>query len=99
VLRIVRKPARELKSRVAPLMKAATTRGSSLSQRAASLGSIMGVLAKAQKTQRHAASDPLERQLQRLSISEAERDELERAVNDEVQAALASALRSLGGQA
>jgi pyruvate dehydrogenase E1 component alpha subunit len=99
VLRIVRKPARELKSRVAPLMKAATTRGSSLSQRAASLGSIMGVLAKAQKTQRHAASDPLERQRQRLSISEAERDELERAVNDEVQAALASALRSLGGQA
>jgi pyruvate dehydrogenase E1 component alpha subunit len=98
VLRILHKPVHELKSRVAPLMKAATTRGSSLSQRAASLGSIMGVLAKAQKTQKHAASDPLERQRQRLSISEAERDELERSVSDEVQAALTSALGSLEGQ-
>ena len=58
----------------------------------------MGVLAKAQKTQKHAASDPLERQRQRLSISEAERDELERSVSDEVQAALTSALGSLEGQ-
>jgi pyruvate dehydrogenase E1 component alpha subunit len=99
VLRIVHKPVQELKSRVAPLMKAATSGGSSLSQRAASLGSIMGVLAKAQKTQKHAANDPLERQRQRLSISDAERDVLERAVNDEVQAALASALRSLEGRA
>jgi hypothetical protein len=80
-------------------MKAATTGGSSLSQRAASLGSIMSVLAKAQRTQKHAVNDPLERQRQRLSISDAERDVLERAVNDEVQAALASALRSLEGRA
>jgi hypothetical protein len=34
-----------------------------------------------------------------LSISDAERDELQRAVDDEVHAALASALRSLGGRA
>jgi hypothetical protein len=65
----------------------------------ASLGSIIGVLGKAQKTQKRAASDPVERQRQRLSISDAERDELQRAVDDEVHAALASALRSLGGRA
>ena len=47
LLRIVHKPVRELKSRVGPLMKAATTGGSSLSERAASLGSIMGMLGKA----------------------------------------------------
>jgi pyruvate dehydrogenase E1 component alpha subunit len=95
VLRIVHNPVHELKSKVAPLMKAATTGGSSVSERVASLGSIIRVLGKAQKTQKRAASDPVERQRQRLSISDAERDELQRAVDDEVRAALASALRSL----
>ncbi|MDH3725918.1 MAG: thiamine pyrophosphate-dependent dehydrogenase E1 component subunit alpha [Myxococcales bacterium] len=93
LLRIVRRPVRELKSKVAPLMKAATTGGSSLSERAASLGSIMGMLGRAQKTQNQAASDPVERQRQRLSISDADRDELEREVDGEVQAAVSSALR------
>jgi pyruvate dehydrogenase E1 component alpha subunit len=99
LLRIVRKPVRELKSRVGPLMKAATTPGSSLSERAASLGSIVGMLGKVQKTQRQAESDPVERQRQRLSISDAERDALERTVDDDVQAAVASALRSLEDRA
>jgi len=94
LLRIVRKPVHELKSKVAPLMKAATTGGSSLSERAASLGSIMGMLGRAQKTQKQMASDPVERQRQRLSISDADRDELEREVDEEVQAAVSSALRS-----
>jgi pyruvate dehydrogenase E1 component alpha subunit len=99
LLRIVRTPVRELRSKVGPLMKAATTPGSSLSERAASLGSIMGMLGKAQKTQLQAASDPVDRQRQRLSLSDAERDELERVVDEEVQAALSSALRSLEARA
>jgi len=95
LLRMVRSPVRELKSKVAPLMKAATTGGSSLSERAASLGSIAGMLGRVQKAQKQAANDPVERQRQRLSISDAERDELERAIDDEVQTAVAGALRSL----
>ena len=95
LLRMVRSPVRELKSKVAPLMKAATTGGSSLSERAASLGSIAGMLGRVQKAQKQAANDPVERQRRRLSISDAERDELERAIDDEVQTAVAGALRSL----
>jgi hypothetical protein len=98
-LRIVRKPVRELKHKVGPLMKAATTGGSSLSERAASLGSIAGILGRTQKTQRKAVADPVERQRQRLSISDAERDEIERAVDAEVQAAVSSALGSQEGRA
>ena len=99
VLRIVRKPVRELKSRVAPLAKAATTGGSSLSERAASLGSIVGMLGRAAKTQKQGGSDPVERQSQRLPISDAERADLEREVAAEVQAAVSSALRGQEGRA
>jgi hypothetical protein len=76
-------------------MKAATTGGSSLSQRAASLGSIVDILGKAQKIQSQTASDPVERQRQRLAISDDARAELEREIDEEVQAAVASALQSL----
>jgi len=99
LLRIVRKPIHELKSKVAPLMKAATTPGSSLSERAASLGSIVGMLGRASKTQKKAGSDPIERQRQRLSISDTERAGLEGAVDAEVQAAVSSALGSQGERA
>jgi pyruvate dehydrogenase E1 component alpha subunit len=94
LLRIVRKPVRELKSKVAPLMKAATTGGSSLSERAASLGSIVGMLGRTSRTQKRGGSDPVEQQRQRLSISDAERADLEREVDAEVQEAVAAALRS-----
>jgi len=99
LLRIVRKPVRELKHKVGPLIRAATTGGSTLSERAASLGSIAGILGRTQKTQRKAAADPVERQRQRLSISDAERNEIERAVDAEVQAAVSSALGSQEGRA
>jgi pyruvate dehydrogenase E1 component alpha subunit len=95
LLRIVRKPVQELKTKVGPLMRAATTGGSSLSERAASLGSIVGMLGRAQKMQKQATSDPVDRQRQRLSISDGECVELERAVDDEVQTAVAAAMRSL----
>jgi len=94
LLRIVRKPVRELKSRVAPLMKAATTGGSSLSEKAASLGSIMGMLGRASKADRQGASDPVEQQRPQLSISDAQRADLEREVDAEVQEAVAAGLRS-----
>jgi TPP-dependent pyruvate/acetoin dehydrogenase alpha subunit len=99
LLRIVRKPVRELKSKVGPLIKAAASGGSTLSEKAASLGSIVGILGSAQKTQGRAAADPVERQRQRLSISDTERAALEGAVEAEVQAAVSSALNSLGGRA
>jgi hypothetical protein len=95
LLRIVRKPVQELRSRIGPLVKAATTGGASLADRASTLGSIVGMLGRAQKTQSTAASDPVERQRQRLSIPDAERDELEREIENEVQTAVASAMRSL----
>jgi len=95
LLRIVRKPIRELKSRVGPLMKAATTSGASLSTRASSLSSIVGMLGRAQKTRSTATTDPVARQRERLSISSSEREELERAVDEEIAAAAASAMRSL----
>jgi pyruvate dehydrogenase E1 component alpha subunit len=94
LLRIVRKPVRELKSRVAPLMKAATTGGSSLSEKAASLGSIVDMLGRASKADRQGASDPVEQQRPQLSISDAQRADLEREVDAEVQDAVAAALRS-----
>jgi hypothetical protein len=98
LLRIVRKPVRELKSRVAPLAKAAATGGSSLSEKAASLGSIVGMLGREWKSQRQGGSDPVERQRQRLPISDAERAELEAEVEAEVQAAVAAALCSQEGR-
>ena len=94
LLRIVRKPVRELKSRVAPLMKAATTGGSSLSEKAASLGSIVDMLGRASKADRQRASDPVEQQRPQLSISDAQRADLEREVDAEVQEAVAAGLRS-----
>ena len=48
-----------------------------------------------EKMQAQATSDPVDRQRQRLSISDAERADLERAVDDEVQTAVAAAVRSL----
>ncbi|MDH3623930.1 MAG: thiamine pyrophosphate-dependent dehydrogenase E1 component subunit alpha [Myxococcales bacterium] len=98
LLRMVRNPVRELRSKVGPLIKAATTGGSSLSERAVSLGSIAGMLGRARETQKHTRDDPIERQRQRLEISDAQRDELERAVDDEVQTAVAAALRGLEAQ-
>ena len=76
-------------------MKAATTGGSSLSEKAESIGSILGMLGRTQKEERQAAADPVARQRQRLSISDAERDDLERSVDDEVQRAVTASLRSL----
>jgi TPP-dependent pyruvate/acetoin dehydrogenase alpha subunit len=99
LLRIVRKPVRELKSRVAPLAKAAASGGSSLSEKAASLGSIVGMLGREWKSQRQGGSDPVERQRQRLPSSDAERAELEAEVEAEVQAAVAAALCSQEGRA
>jgi hypothetical protein len=57
------------------------------------------MLGRASKTQKKAGSDPIERQRQRLSISDTERAGLEGAVDAEVQAAVSSALGSQGERA
>jgi len=99
LLRIVRRPTSELKNRVGPLLKAATAGGTSIRQRAASLGAIVKTLRKASQMRHRARHDPILRQRERLSIAEADRADLEREVEREVQTAIAVALSSEGALA
>ncbi len=76
-------------------MKAGTTAGSSLSERAASLGSIAGMLGRAQKhkskrptIQSNGSANDCPFRIQNAA-------KLERAIDDEVETAVAAALRSL----
>ncbi len=89
LLRIVRKPVDELKNRVGPLMKAATSGGASLGSRAASLGSIVDILGRAGKMRKLGRHDPIAKQAKRLAS--AERQEVEAAIEKEVGAAVRSA--------
>jgi len=90
LLRIVRNPVDELKSKVGPLVRAATgSGGASVGRRAASLGSIMDMLGRAGKMRKLGRHDPLERQAKRLSG--AERSGVDAAVEGEVAAAIRAA--------
>jgi pyruvate dehydrogenase E1 component alpha subunit len=91
LLRIVRKPVEELKSKVGPLMKAATSGGASLGERAASLGSIANVLGRAGQMQKLGRRDPLQKQSKRISRSE--RSSAEAAIGEEVASAVRAAIR------
>jgi pyruvate dehydrogenase E1 component alpha subunit len=93
LLRIVHKPVEELKSKVGPLMKAATSAGASLGERAASLGSIVNVLGRAGQMRRLGRRDPLQRQGKRLSSSE--RSAAEAAIAEEVAGAVRAATHRL----
>jgi pyruvate dehydrogenase E1 component alpha subunit len=88
LLRMVRNPVDELGSRVGPLAKAATTGEGSFGSRAASLGSLMGMLGKARKMQKPGRHDPLRRQRKRLSTAELS------AVEDSIDEEVASAVRA-----
>lgn len=94
LLRILSRPVTGLSGRIGPLMKAATSPGGSLGSRAASLGSIMGLFAKAAKMQ-SGRQDPLTRQRQKLRLSPGELEHLEQQVEQEISEALKSALASL----
>jgi len=93
LLRIVRRPVDELKSKVGPLMSAATSGGASVGSRAASLGSIVDMLRRAGKMRKLGRYDPLQRQAKRLS--DAERQRVETAVEREVGAAVRSVTQSM----
>lgn len=89
LLRIVHQPVEELKSKVGPLMKAATSGGASVGERAASLGSIVYVLGRAGHMRKLGRRDPLHRQGKRISTSE--RRAVEGAIDKEVAAAVRAA--------
>lgn len=93
LLRIVHKPVDELKNKVGPLMKAATSGGASLGNRAASLGSIAEILSKASKMRKLGRHDPVKKQGNLLSNSD--RSGVEIAIDEEVASAVRTATQSL----
>ena len=93
LLRIVRQPVAELKDKLRPLIKSATSgQGAGLGGRAASLGSITQMLSKA-ATMR--GRDPVRRLRKRLEIDRPEVERLEQEVEIQVQSAVGEALASL----
>ena len=93
LLRIVRQPVAELKDKLRPLIKSATSgQGAGLGGRAASLGSITQMLSKA-ATMR--GRDPVRRLRKRLEIDRSEVERLEQEVEIQVQSAVGEALASL----
>jgi TPP-dependent pyruvate/acetoin dehydrogenase alpha subunit len=95
LLRILSRPVDGLSGRIGPLVKAATSAGGSLGQRAASLGNIMGLFGKAAKMQRTGRHDPLTRQRKKLRLPSSELERLEQQVEQEVSEAVKSAVASL----
>jgi hypothetical protein len=90
--RIVRHPVSELKDKVGPLAKAVTsTTGAGVTDRAASLAGITGMLGRAAVMR---GRDPVRRLRARLRVDagglEAAEREVEAAVRKAVEAALAS---------
>jgi len=93
LLRIVRQPVAELKDKLRPLFKSATSgQGAGLGGRAASLGTITQMLSKA-ATMR--GRDPIRRLRKRLEIDRSEVERLEQEVENQVQSAVGEALASL----
>ena len=97
LLRILDKPGNALTGRVGPLMKAATGGGSSLGNRAASLGAIMEMFGKARQMRKPGQRDPLTKQGKRLS--DTDRTTVETAVDEEVASAVQTATRSTEARA
>jgi pyruvate dehydrogenase E1 component alpha subunit len=94
LLRIVRKPVDELKDKVGPLMKAATSGGgASVGSRAASLGSIMDMLGRAGRMRKLGRHDPLHKQAKRLPNEEKKR--VDDAIGEEVAAAVRTTMQSM----
>ena len=92
LLRIVRRPVDELKTKVGPLVKAATSgSGATIGSRAASLGSILDMLGRADKMRRLGRRDPLHKQSKRLPAEERRR--IDDAVREEVAAAVQTAIQ------
>ena len=93
LLRIVRRPVAELKDKVGPLTgAAASARGAGIAQRAASLGGITTMLARAAGMR---GRDPVRRLRARLEDDHDRLEALERDVERAVRAAVETAVASL----
>lgn len=94
LIRIARSPVAELKTRLGPLVSAATGAGGApVAERAASLARITRMLGLAAKTQLGHAHDPVLRLRRRLEISSEALSSLEREVDFAVAAAVEKATR------
>jgi len=93
LLRIVRRPVAELKDRVGPLARSATSvAGAGLVGRAASLGGITTMLARAAGMR---GRDPVRRLRARLEVDQGRLEALESEVEGVVRAAVEAAVASL----
>lgn len=91
--RIVRRPVRELSSKVGPLTRSVTSRaGAGVGSRAGGLAGIGGMLGRAAAM---VGRDPLARQRKRLRTQRAEVERVEAAVEETVTRAVAEAVASL----
>lgn len=99
LIRITRRPLAELKPRIGPLASATTSaQGSSVSQRAVSLGRLSSVFRRIIGSQLGSAKDPVLRLRKRLSIPSAELATLENEVELEVRGATEEALQSIASR-
>jgi pyruvate dehydrogenase E1 component alpha subunit len=93
LLRIVRSPVGELKHKVGPLTRAvASPKGAGIADRAASLGGITGMLARAAGMR---GRDPVRRLRDRLLAESEQVEEIEREIEETVSASVSSAVESL----
>jgi pyruvate dehydrogenase E1 component alpha subunit len=93
LLRIVRRPVAELRDKVVPLTKsAASAHGGGVAQRAASLGGITAMVARAAGMR---GRDPVRRLRDRLVVDRGRLEALEHEVESEVGAAVEAAVASL----
>jgi pyruvate dehydrogenase E1 component alpha subunit len=93
LLRIVRSPVGELKDRVGPLTRAVISpKGAGIGDRAASLGGITGMLARAAGMR---GRDPVRRMRDRLPADDPQLEKLEREIDSAVEAAVDAAVDSL----
>lgn len=94
LIRITRRPLAELRPRIGPLASATTSsRGSSLSQRAASLGRLVSMFRKVAGSQLGTARDPVSQLRKRLTIPSSELTLLEQEVEQRVAGAVEAALQ------
>jgi pyruvate dehydrogenase E1 component alpha subunit len=95
LIRIARSPLKEMKDMAGPLLKSVSKlKGSSLSKRTESLGSVSSVLGKTFKRQLFKGNDPIELLRKRISSDKDRLKSVEEAVAMELRISLEKALRN-----
>jgi len=94
LVRIVRRPAAEMRRRIRPLLAATANReGGNIPDRAAGLGNIASILGRVARTQLGHAHDPVLRMRRRLPITSEALAKLEQEVEQAVRHAIEEAIR------